>query len=126
MFTDAVNEPKLNHHSHEAVRDFFLQDNISLYALVPGSGKSKRKFFNLTDYSSKSGGGIFYATSTYTAELTLTRMTEQARHDYTLVYAPTGNNPFSKFHSLKVTAGPTYSATTRSGYYTANSDTPNP
>ena len=126
MFTDAVNEPKLNHHSHEAVRDLLLQDNISLYALVPGSGKSKRKFFNLTEYSSKTGGGIFYATSTYTAELTLTRMTEQARHDYTLVYAPIGNNPSSKFHSLRVTAGPSYSATTRSGYYTTNSDTPDP
>ncbi len=126
MFTDAVNEPKLNHHSHQAVRDLLVQDNISLYALVPGSGKSKRKFFNLTDYSSQTGGGIFYATSTYTAELTLTRMTEQARHDYTLVYAPTGNDPSSKFHSLRVTAGPSYSATTRSGYYTTNSDTPNP
>jgi Ca-activated chloride channel homolog len=127
IFTDAVNEPKLNHHSHEAVRDILLQDNISLYALVPGSRKSKRKFSNLADYSSKSGGGIFYATSTYTAELTLTRMTEQARHDYTLVYAPTGNNASSKFHSLRVTAGPSYSATTRSGYTTVGTtDTPNP
>jgi VWFA-related protein len=126
MFTDDANEPKLNHHSHEAVRDLLLQDNISLYALVPGSGKSKRKFVNLTDYSSKTGGGIFYATSTYIAELTLTRMTEQARHDYTLVYAPIGNKASSKFHSLKVTAGSFYSATTRAGYSTTNSDTPNP
>ena len=126
MFTDAGNEPKLNHHSHEAVRDLLLQDNISLYALVPGTGKSKRKYFNLTDYSAKTGGGVFYTTSTYTAELTLTRMTEQARHDYTLVYAPTGNNAASKFHSLRVSAGPSYSATTRAGYSTTNSDPPNP
>jgi hypothetical protein len=80
----------------------------------------------LTDYSSKTGGGIFYATSTYTMELTLTRMTEQARHDYTLVYAPIGNNPSSKFHTLRVTASPGYNATTRSGYYTTSSDTPKP
>jgi Ca-activated chloride channel homolog len=126
MFTDDANEPKLNHHSREAVQDVLLQDNISVYALVPGSGKSKRKFSNLTDYSSKTGGGIFYATSTYTSELTLTRMTEQARHDYTLVYAPTGNDPSAKFHSLKVSAGPAYKATTRSGYSTTNSDTANP
>ena len=126
MFTDAGNEPKLNHHSHEAVRDLLVEENISVYALVPGSGKTKRKFLDLTDYASKTGGGIFYATSTYTAELTLTRMTEQARHDYTLVYAPTGNDASSKFHSLKVSAGAAYSATTRSGYYTTNSDAPNP
>ena len=112
ILTDGLDEPKLNHHSHEAVRDFLLQNNISVYALASGSAKSKRKFFNLTDYSSKTGGGIFYATSTYTMELTLTRMTEQARHDYTLVYAPTGNNPSSKFHTLRVSASPGYNATT--------------
>ena len=126
ILTDGLDEPKLNHHSHEAVRDFLLQNNISVYALASGSAKSKRKFFNLTDYSSKTGGGIFYATATYTMELTLTRMTEQARHDYTLVYAPTGNNPSSKFHTLRVSASPGYNATTRSGYYTTSSDTPNP
>lgn len=126
ILTDGLNEPKLNHHSHEAVGDFLLQDNISVYALVSGSGKSKRKFFDLTDYTSTTGGGIFYATSTYTMELTLTRMTEQARRDYTIVYAPTGNNHSHKFHTLRVTAGPGYRATTRSGYYTTSSDTSNP
>jgi VWFA-related protein len=126
ILTDCLDEPKLNHHSREAVRDFLLQNNISVYALASGSAKSKRKFFNLTDYSSKTGGGIFYATSTYTMELTLTRMTEQARHDYTLVYALAGNNPSSKFHTLRVSASPGYDATTRSGYYTTSSDTPNP
>jgi VWFA-related protein len=126
MFTDAVNEPKLNHHSHEAVRDLLLQDNISLYALVPGSGKSKRKLSALTDYASQSGGGIFSATSTFVAEISLTRMTEQARHDYTLVYAPAHTHDTSTFHLLRVTAGPYYSATTRSGYYTTNSDTVRP
>src|SRR5215469_711054 len=122
ILTDGLNEPKLNHHSHEAVRDMLLQDNISVYALVSGSGKSKRKFVDLTDYTSTTGGGIFYATSTYTMELTVSRMTEQARHDYTLAYAPTGNNHSPKFHTLRVTAGAAYRATTRSGYSTAGSD----
>jgi len=126
ILTDGLDEPKQNHHSHEAVRDFLLQNNISVYALASGSAKSKRKFFNLTDYSAKTGGGIFYATSTYTMELALTRMTEQARHDYTLAYAPSGNNPSLKFHTLRVTASPSYNATTRSGYYTTSSGTPNP
>lgn len=132
MFTDDLNEPKLNHHSHEDVRERLLRDNISVYVLVPGSGsssasgKSKRKFLNLTDYASVSGGGIFYASSMFTAELTLTRMTEQARHDYTLVYAPSGNNASAKFHSVRVNAGASNSATTRAGYYTMGPDTPNP
>src|SRR5215469_16590944 len=122
MLTDGLNEPKLNHHSHEAVRDLLLQGNISVYALVSSSGKSKRKFLDLTDYTSATGGGIFYATSTYTMELTLSRMTEQARHDYTLAYSPTGIDHSPQFHTLKVTASPGYRATTRSGYYTTGSD----
>jgi VWFA-related protein len=126
ILTDGLDEPKLNHHSHEAVRDILLQNNISVYALASGSAKSKRKFLNLIDYSSKTGGGIFYATSTYTMELALTRMTEQARHDYTLAYTPTGNNSSSKFHTLRVSASPGNNATTRSGYYTTSSDKPNP
>jgi VWFA-related protein len=126
ILTDGLNEPKLNHHSHEAVRDFLLQDNISVYALVSGSGKSKRKSFDLTDYTSATGGGTFYATSTYAMELTLSRMTEQARHDYTLAYVPTSNNHSQTFHTLRVTATPGSHATTRSGYYTTGSDTPNP
>ena len=126
MLTDGLNEPKLNHHSHEAVRDLLLQGNISVYALVSSSGKSKRKFLDLTDYTSATGGGIFYATSTYTMELTLSRMTEQARHDYTLAYSPTGIDHSPQFHTLKVTASPGYRATTRSGYYTTGSDAPNP
>jgi len=126
VLTDGLNEPKLNHHSHEAVRDILLQDNISVYALVANSGKAKRKFSELTDYTSATGGGIFYATSTYTMELTLTRMTEQARHDYTLAYSPAGNNHFQKFHTLRVTTTAGYGATTRLGYSTTSSDTPNP
>jgi hypothetical protein len=121
ILTDGLDEPKRNHHSHQAVRDFLLQNNIYVYALASGSAKAKRKFFNLTDHSWKTGGGIFYATSTYTMELTLIRMTEQARHDYTLVYAPT-----AKFHTLRVTASPGYNTTTRSCYYTTSSDTRNP
>jgi len=116
VLTDGLNEPKLNHHSHQAVRDILLQDNISVYALVANSGKSKRKVSELTDYTSTTGGGVFYATSSYTMELTLTRMTEQARHDYTLAYSPAGSNQSQEFHTLRVTATPGSSATTRSGY----------
>lgn len=126
VLTDGLNEPKLNHHSHEAVRDILLQDNISVYALVANPGKSKRKFSELTDYTSTTGGGIFYATSTYRMELTLTRMTEQARHDYTLAYSPVGNKHSQDFHAVRVIATPGSSATTRSGYRTTASDAPNP
>jgi hypothetical protein len=124
MISEGRNEPKLNHHSHEAVLDLLLQNNVSVYTLATGSEKSKHKFSNLADYSSKTGGGIFYATTTYTMEILYSRMTEQARHDYTLVYAPSGNDKSTSFHTLRVTTRPSYTAATRSGYYTTAPDTP--
>jgi hypothetical protein len=51
-------------------------------------------------------------------------MTDQARHDYTLAYAP--NNKSASFHTLRVTTSPSYTATTRSGYYKIPTDTPTP
>jgi hypothetical protein len=45
-------------------------------------------------------------------------MTEQARRDYTLSYSPAGNNHSKELHTLRVTATPGYSATTRWGYRT--------
>jgi hypothetical protein len=82
--------------SHEAVRDFLLRNNICVYDLASGSAKSKCKFFNLTDYSSKTGAGISYATFNYPVELTLIRVTEQARHDYTPGVRSYWQQPFLK------------------------------
>jgi VWFA-related protein len=126
IISDGVNEPKLNHYSHEAVLDLLLQNNVSVYALAVGSDKSKRQFLNLADYSSKTGGGIFYATTTHTMEILYSRMTEQARHDYTLVYAPSGNDKSSSFHTLQVSTSPNYTAATRSRYYAPTPDIPKP
>jgi len=51
-------------------------------------------------------------------------MTEQARHHYTLNSSPAGNNHSNELHTLRVTATPGYSATTRWGYRTTGSDAP--
>lgn len=118
LVSDGRDEPKLNHHSPGDVRDFLLENNASVYVLAVASRKSTRRFVSLTGYTSPTGGDIFYASDSDTISLLYSRITEQARHDYTLAYAPSGNDPSSHYHSLKViTSKPNLTASTRSGYF---------
>jgi Ca-activated chloride channel homolog len=118
LLSDGANEPKLNHHTQPEVVEALLQGNITLYAVAVGSIRSKRRFSKVEDYSFQSGGAIFYATETGTMEALYGRITEQARHDYTLAYVPVGNSKGSNYHRLRVTTKAGLTATTRTGYYT--------
>jgi hypothetical protein len=52
------------------------------------------------------------------------RIMEQARHDYTIAYAPAGNNKNASFHTVEVIAPDGLIATTRKGYYSGDLGTP--
>jgi hypothetical protein len=46
------------------------------------------------------------------------RITEQARHQYTIAYAPAGNNRTSTYHHISLQIpGQTLSVQTRKGYF---------
>lgn len=124
LISDGANEPKLNHHTQPEVVESLLQGNITLYTLAVGSNRSKRRFSKVEDYSSQSGGAIFYAVESSAMEILYGRITERARHDYTIAYAPVGNNANSKYHTLRVTTKAGLTASTRSGYYTIATDAP--
>ena len=124
LVSDGRNEPKLNHHSPEAVLALLLQENISVYTLAIASAKAKRQLSGLADYSSKTGGALFTATTTSAIETLYSRITEQARHDYTLAYAPTGNNQSSNYHTLQITTKPNLTSSARIGYFTSAPSTP--
>jgi VWFA-related protein len=123
IVSDGLNEPKLNRHTHAAVVELLLRKNVSVYSLAVGAERPKRKFSDLADYATKTGGDIFYATKSSAMENLYSRITEQARHDYTLAYAPASNIKDANFHDVRVT--PTraaLTASTRSGYYTSDSN----
>jgi Ca-activated chloride channel homolog len=124
LISDGANEPKLNHRTQSDVLELLLQSNISLYSLAVGSNRSKRRFIKIADYALQSGGGIFYANDTDAMTILYGRITEQARHDYTIAYAPAGNSKGSNYHTLKVATRAGLTATTRTGYYSAITESP--
>jgi Ca-activated chloride channel homolog len=118
VISDGVNEPKLNKHDFESVREKLLFDNVSVFSLAVGSNTAKRKYSRLENYSRISGGDIYYASKSRTMEEFYARITEQARHEYTLAYVPAGTELDSNYHriELQVLAN-RLTAQTREGYY---------
>ena len=118
VISDGVNEPKLNKHDFGSVREKLLFDNISVFSLAVGSNTAKRKHSRLEDYSRISGGDIYYASKSRTMEQFYARITEQARHEYTLAYVPAGTELDSNYHHIELqVSGDGLTAQTREGYY---------
>jgi VWFA-related protein len=124
VVSDGVNEPKLNKHTHKDILELLLRNNISVYGVAVGTDKAKSRLFAMADYATETGGDIFYATKSGEMENLYSQIMERARHDYTVVYVPTGNEKGSAFHALKVTTRTGLTASTRRGYYSGNPEIP--
>jgi VWFA-related protein len=118
VISNGANETKLNKHDYETVKAKLLAENISVFSLATGSDSDKRKFSRLDDYSRASGGDVYFASKSREMEQTYPRITEQARHQYTLAYVPTGNNRGANYHRVELqVAGQGLTVQTREGYY---------
>jgi hypothetical protein len=95
-----------------------LSDNISVYGVAVGSNSFHSKFASMRKYANDSGGDIYYATRSGQMEKLYTRITEQARHEYTLAYVPRVYGASSNYHVVRVeTTHDGLIVETRRGYY---------
>ncbi len=118
LISDGLNGPQFNHHTYADTLEVLLQDNISVYSLAVGHSL-KRKFSRLVNYANDSGGDIYYAVQSAAMERLYWRITEEARHEYTLAYVPHGNNRNASYHKVAVrTTREGLTVKTRQGYYT--------
>src|SRR2546429_391260 len=118
LISDGLNGPEFNRHTYPSTLKALLHDNISVYSLAVGHSR-KRKFSRLVNYANDSGGDIYYAVQSATMERLYSRITEEARHEYTLAYVPRGNNRNASYHKVEIRAtreGLTIK--TRKGYFT--------
>ena len=119
LITDGINGEHFNHHTYEDTLKTLVRNNISVYVLAVGSTSSRRKSSRLVKYANESGGDIYYAAKSNAMEKLYSRITEQARHEYTLAYVPRGNNRSSIYHVVEVkTTREGLRVKTRQGYYT--------
>ncbi|HLK04756.1 MAG TPA: VWA domain-containing protein [Candidatus Acidoferrum sp.] len=119
LISDGKNA-KNNKYDYETVVKELLRYNISVYSLAVGSAFLDRKFTRLQSYAHDTGGEVFYAAKQKTLEELYSRVTEQARNQYTLAYSPQGNDKTKDYHAVEVRVRrPGLNIITRQGYYSA-------
>jgi len=109
---------KTNHYTYGNTVKELLRYGVSVYSLGVGGGFYERKFSRLQSYAHDTGGDVFYAAKRNSLEGLYSRVTEQARNQYTLGYNPRGNDKAKDYHTVEVRVRREgLSILTREGYY---------
>jgi len=117
LISDGQNGAKFNTHSYDETKAELLRQGISVYSVATGRSYFERKFNRLVSYSHDTGGDIYYGAKQNAFSEFYTRITEEARNQYTLTYSPKGESSMD-YHSIEVRVrrdGLTILA--RQGYY---------
>jgi Ca-activated chloride channel family protein len=118
LISDGVNGAKFNTNNYDTVMKELLRFDITVYGVGVGSAFFERRFERLAKYAHDTGGDVYYALKGRTMEELYSRVTEEARNQYTLAYARTGTDRGAEYHSIEVRVkreGLTILA--REGYY---------
>ncbi|HEX4543830.1 MAG TPA: VWA domain-containing protein [Candidatus Acidoferrum sp.] len=118
LISDGANGAKFNTNKYDTVIKDLLGYDIAVYGIGVGSAYFDRKFERLAKYAHDSGGDAYYGLKTKAMEELYSRVTEEARNQYTLAYTPTGTDREEKYHKIEVRVereGLTILA--REGYY---------
>jgi len=118
LISDGINGPKFNVNNYDTVLKELLRYNIAVYGVGVGSAFFERKFERLSKYAHDTGGDVYYGLKSRAMEELYARVTEEARNQYTLAYAPSGTDRGAEHHSIEVRVrreGLTILA--REGYY---------
>ena len=118
LISDGLNNPKVNANKYDAVMKDLLRYEISVYGVGVGAAFFNRKFERLAKYAKDSGGDVYYGLKSRDMEELYSRVTEEARNQYTLVYSPTGTDRSADYHSIEVRVRREgLTILTREGYY---------
>ena len=118
LISDGVNGAKSNTYSYKDTVKELLRYGISVYSVAVSSAYFDRRFSRLVDYAHDTGGDVYFGAKQSTMEELYSRVTEQARNQYTLAYSPSGTNRAVDYHAIEVRVkreGLTVDA--RAGYY---------
>ena len=119
LISDGLNNPKVNTNKYDAVIKDLLRYDITVYGVGVGAAFFNRKFERLSKYAHDSGGDVYYGLKSRDMEELYSRVTEEARNQYTLVYSPAGTDRAADYHSIEVRVKrEALTILTREGYYT--------
>ena len=117
LISDGMNNPKANTNKYDTVIKDLLRYEIAVYGVGVGTAVFNRKFERLAKYAHDSGGDVYYGLKGDLGDL-YSRVTEEARNQYTLAYNPSGTDRGVEYHSIEVRVRREgLTILTREGYY---------
>lgn len=103
LISDGANGgKKTNKMTYDSVVKTLQHDNIAVYSVAVASAYLERKFSRLVDYAHASGGDVYFAAKRETLEELYSRISEEARNQYTIAYVPRGTDRSAESHSIEV------------------------
>jgi Ca-activated chloride channel family protein len=103
LISDGANGgKKSNKMNYDSVVKTLLHDNIEVYSVAVASAFLERKFSRLVDYAHDSGGEVYFAAKRETLEDLYSRISEEARNQYTIAYVPRGTDRSAEMHNVEV------------------------
>jgi len=93
---------KTNKMTYDGVVKSLQHDSIEVYSVAVASAFLERKFNRLIDYAHDSGGEVYFAAKRETLEELYSRISEEARNQYTIAYVPRGTDRAAEVHKLEV------------------------
>jgi len=103
IISDGVNGgKKYNTNTYDNTVKEVLAHSISVFAVGVGSAFYDRKFERLSEYAHATGGDVYYAAKKESLQDLYSRVTEEARNQYTLAYVPRGVKSAQDYHTVEV------------------------
>ena len=92
IVSDGVNGgKKYNTNTYDNTVKELQGHGISVFAVGVGSAFYDRRFERLSEYAHATGGDVYYAAKKESLQDLYSRVTEEARNEYTLAYVPAGH-----------------------------------
>ena len=103
VVSDGINGgKKYNTNSYDNTVKEVLAHGISVFAVGVGSAFYDRRFERLSEYAHSTGGDVYYAAKKESLQDLYSRITEEARNEYTLAYVPRDIKGTKDYHDVEV------------------------
>ncbi len=117
LVSDGV-DAKNNTHNYDQTLAALLSSDVSVYAIGTDAALLRRGASPLSRYARATGGDTYFVSSESALSHAYAQVAEEARHQYTLAYAPAGTDRAKNYHSIEVRVRrPGLDVLSRDGYY---------
>jgi Ca-activated chloride channel homolog len=117
LISDGV-DAKTNTYNYDQTLALLPASDISVYAIGTDAALVRRGASPLSRYARATGGDAYFVNNQAALSRAYSQVAEQARHQYTLSYAPMGTDRTQNYHSIEVRVErPGLEVFSRDGYY---------